>query len=33
MNAKQKIEQLTQSWYGYSVFAAVISLSVKAYFV
>jgi hypothetical protein len=26
MNAKQKIEQLTRSWYGYSVFAAVLSV-------
>jgi len=26
MNAKQKIEQLTRSWYGYSLFAAVVSL-------
>jgi hypothetical protein len=31
MNAKQKIEQLTRSWYGYSVFAAVLSvLSLRA---
>jgi hypothetical protein len=26
MNAKQKIEQLTRSWYGYSLFAAVLSV-------
>ena len=26
MNAKQKIEQLTRSWYGYSVFAAILSV-------
>ena len=26
MNARQKIEQLTRSWYGYSVFAAVLSV-------
>ena len=26
MTAKQKIEQLTRSWYGYSVFAAVLSV-------
>ena len=25
MNAKQKIEGLTRSWYGYSVFAALLS--------
>jgi len=31
MNAKQKIEQLTRSWYGYAVFAAVLSvLSLQA---
>lgn len=31
MNARQKIEQLTRSWYGYSVFAAVLSvLSLRA---
>lgn len=31
MNAKQKIEQLTRSWYGYSVFAALLSvLSLRA---
>ena len=31
MNAKQKIEALTRSWYGYSVFAAVLSvLSLRA---
>jgi hypothetical protein len=26
MNAKQKIERLTNAWYGYSVFSAVVSL-------
>jgi len=31
MTPRQKIEQLTRSWYGYSVFAAVVSLlSVRA---
>ncbi len=31
MNAKQKLEQLTRSWYGYSVFAALLSiLSLRA---
>jgi|HubBroStandDraft_2_1064218.scaffolds.fasta_scaffold1512734_1 hypothetical protein len=31
MTARQKIEQLTRSWYGYSVFAAVLSvLSLRA---
>jgi hypothetical protein len=31
MNAKQKIERLTRSWYGYSLFAALLSvLSLRA---
>lgn len=31
MNAKQKLEQLTRSWYGYAVFAAILSvLSIQA---
>jgi hypothetical protein len=31
MNAKQKIEKLTRSWYGYALFAAVLSvLSLQA---
>jgi hypothetical protein len=31
MNAKQKIEQLTRSWYGYALFAALLSvLSIRA---
>jgi hypothetical protein len=31
MNAKQKIEHLTRSWYGYSLFAALLSvLSLRA---
>lgn len=31
MNAKQKITQLTNSWYGYSLFAAALSvLSIRA---